>query len=75
MENRTPDYPRQWEALSKAIPQAEFEYSEMSAIGKVITGLPAPCSLHLANSSAVRYAQLFDVPQDVESYLTEVPTV
>ena len=38
----------------------------MSAIGKVITGLPAPCSLHLANSSAVRYAQLFDVPQDVE---------
>ena len=66
MENRTPEYPRQWEALSKAIPQAEFEYSEMSAIGKVITGLPAPCSLHLANSSAVRYAQLFDVPQDVE---------
>ena len=66
MENRTPEYPRQWEALSKAIPQAEFEYSEMSAIGKVITGLPAPCSLHLANSSTVRYAQLFDVPQDVE---------
>ncbi len=66
MENKTPEYPRQWEALSKAIPQAEFDYSEMSAIGKVITGLPAPCSLHLANSSAVRYAQLFDVPQDVE---------
>lgn len=66
MENKAPEYPRQWEALSKAIPQAEFDYSEMSAIGKVITGLPAPCSLHLANSSAVRYAQLFDVPQDVE---------
>lgn len=66
MENKTPEYPRQWETLSKAIPQAEFDYSEMSAIGKVITGLPVPCSLHLANSSAVRYAQLFDVPQDVE---------
>lgn len=66
MENRTPDYPRQWEALSKAIPQAEFTYSEMSAIGKVIRNLPTPCSLHLANSSTVRYAQLFDVPEEVE---------
>lgn len=66
MENRTPEYPRQWEALSKAIPQAQFDYSEMSAIGAVIKNLPAPCSLHLANSSVVRYAQLFDVPANIE---------
>ena len=66
MENRTPEYPRQWEALSKAIPQAQFDYSEMSAIGAVIRNLPAPCSLHLANSSVVRYAQLFDIPANVE---------
>ena len=66
MENRTPEYPRQWEALSKAIPQAQFNYSEMSAIGAVIKNLPAPCSLHLANSSVVRYAQLFDIPANVE---------
>lgn len=66
MENRTPEYPRQWEVLSKAIPQAQFDYSEMSAIGAVIKNLPAPCSLHLANSSVVRYAQLFDIPANVE---------
>ena len=66
MENRTPEYPRQWEALSKAIPQAQFDYSEMSAIGAVIKNLPAPCSLHLANSSVVRYAQLFDISANVE---------
>lgn len=66
MENRTPEYPRQWEALSKAIPQAQLDYSEMSAIGAVIKNLPAPCSLHLANSSVVRYAQLFDIPANVE---------
>lgn len=66
MENRTPEYPRQWEALSKAIPQAQFDYSEMSAIGAVIKNLPTPCSLHLANSSVVRYAQLFDIPANVE---------
>lgn len=66
MDNRTPDYPRGWEARSKAIPQADFAYSEMSAIGKVIRQLPVSCSLHLANSSTVRYAQLFDVPSEVE---------
>ena len=66
MENRTPEYPRQWEALSKAIPQAQFDYSEMSAIGAVIKNLSVPCSLHLANSSVVRYAQLFDIPANVE---------
>lgn len=66
MDSRTPEYPRAWEALSKQIPQAEFPYSEMSAIGKVIDHLPTPCSLHLANSSTVRYAQLFPLPQEVE---------
>lgn len=66
MDSRTPEYPRAWEALSKQIPQAEFPYSEMSAIGKVIGHLPTPCSLHLANSSTVRYAQLFPLPQEVE---------
>ena len=38
----------------------------MSAIGEVIQHLPVPCSLHLANSSVVRYAQLFDLPEEVE---------
>lgn len=66
MDNRTPDYPRQWETLAKAIPQAAFPYSEMSAIGEIIRRLPAPCSLHLANSSTVRYAQLFPLPDEVE---------
>lgn len=66
MDSRTPEYPRTWETLSKKIPQAEFPYSEMSVIGKVIGHLPTPCSLHLANSSTVRYAQLFPLPQEVE---------
>lgn len=66
IENRTPEYPRQWEQRSKEIPQADMEYSEMSAIGKVIRNLPEVCSLHLANSSAVRYAQLFEAPPQVE---------
>ncbi len=66
MEYRTPEYPRIWENKSKAIPKAVFPYSEMEAIGKVIEHLPTPSSLHLGNSSAVRYAQFFEIPNDTE---------
>ena len=62
----TPEYPKRWETKSKAIPKAQFAYSEMHAIGETLRRLPSPCSLHLANSSAVRYAQLFDLPPEVE---------
>ena len=60
------DYTRRWTSLSAAIPSPAFPYSEMGAIGEVIHRLPAPCALHLANSSVVRYAQLFPLPDGVE---------
>ncbi|MDD6891419.1 MAG: 2-succinyl-5-enolpyruvyl-6-hydroxy-3-cyclohexene-1-carboxylic-acid synthase [Bacteroidales bacterium] len=66
LENRTPDYPRQWEARSKGMPAGEFGYSEMGVTGRVIGRLPSPCTLHLANSSVVRYAQFFPLPPEVE---------
>ena len=60
------EYAQRWTRLSEAVPPAEFPYSEMGAIGEVIRRLPAPCALHLANSSVVRYAQLFPLPGGVE---------
>ena len=66
MEPRTPEYPRQWEMLAKAMPAPAFPYSQMKAIGEVLKRLPAPCSLHLGNGSTVRYAQLFPLPDEVE---------
>ena len=66
LENRTPEFPRTWENYCKTIPEPEFPYSEMAAIGALIRKLPAECSLHLANSSAVRYAQLYSIPATVE---------
>ena len=62
----TPEYPRQWEALAKALPAPAFPYSQMKAIGEVLKRLPAPCALHLGNGSTVRYAQLFPLPPGVE---------
>lgn len=66
MDSRTPEYPRQWELRSKSLPAPDFGYSEMSVIGQAIRRLPTPCSLHLGNSSAVRYAQFFPLPDQVE---------
>lgn len=66
LENKTPQYPLLWENFCKTLPQPELPYSEMSAIGVLIQALPQQCALHLANSSAVRYAQLFTVPATVE---------
>lgn len=60
------EYPKQWEYLSKKTEEPFFEYSEMSAIGALLHALPANSTLHLANSSVVRYAQMFKLPKEVE---------
>ncbi len=61
------DYPKQWEYLAKRHQEPTFDYSEMAAVGALLHALPAESStLHLANSSAVRYAQLFHLPNSVE---------
>ena len=66
LENRTTEFPRIWENNTRDLPQPEFSYSEMAAIGTLIKSLPTPAALHLGNSSAVRYAQLYTLPEDVE---------
>lgn len=66
LDNRPISYPLMWENYCKTIPEPELPYSEMAVIGKLIRTLPQPSALHLANSSTVRYAQLFAVSPDVE---------
>ena len=66
LENKTPQYPLLWENYCKELPEPQLEYSEMSAIGSLIQQLPNPSTLHLANSSTVRYAQLFPLPTTIE---------
>lgn len=66
LDGRTPEFPRTWENYCKSIPEPEFAYSEMAAIGRLIRHLPENCALHLANSSTVRYAQLYSIGDNVE---------
>ena len=66
LENKQVEYPKAWEYKSKNIPEPTFAYSEMAAIGQLIHALPTESSLHLGNSSTVRYAQLYAIPDTVE---------
>jgi 2-succinyl-5-enolpyruvyl-6-hydroxy-3-cyclohexene-1-carboxylate synthase len=66
LENKPTNYPLMWENWCKIIPEPALPYSQISVTGDLIKELPSPCSLHLANSSTVRYAQLFALPKDVE---------
>lgn len=66
LENRPCPYPQSWENLSKNIPEPDMPYSEMTAIGTLLKSLPEVSALHLGNSSSVRYAQLFSLPETIE---------
>ncbi|MBU2996097.1 2-succinyl-5-enolpyruvyl-6-hydroxy-3-cyclohexene-1-carboxylate synthase [Cellulophaga baltica] len=43
-------------------------FSDMLAFSRVATSIPENYQLHLANSSTVRYAQLFDIHESLEVY-------
>lgn len=51
-----------WMFYSQQVFNPSFTYSQMQAIGQAVENLPKNCTLHLANSSTVRYAQLFNMP-------------
>lgn len=59
------DYAPQWLECESRIQPPRLDYSEMSAIGALCAALPQDSVLHLANSSVIRYAQLYDVPASV----------
>lgn len=61
-------YAAGWSKRSREMRKAVFGYSAMSAAGSLMARLPEGCVLHLANSSAVRYAQLFDLGAGIEVY-------
>lgn len=48
------------------VPVPQFPYSGMQLVGDLVGALPEKSVLHLANSSAVRFAQLYPLPEDVQ---------
>jgi len=62
------EYCHLWEDYCQAIPDPLFSYSAMSAVGMLIKKLPQVSVLHLANSSSIRYAQLYPLSPSVEVF-------
>lgn len=60
-------YRKRWQAPPATLP--EHPYSGMKLLGDLIQHLPDNSILHLGNSSAVRYAQLFPLPSGVQKVL------
>ncbi len=48
------------------VPVPQFPYSAMQLVGDLLGTMPAGSVLHLANSSAVRFAQLYPLPEDTQ---------
>jgi len=65
---RLTDYPLPWKNLSTQISEPEFPYSEPAAIGALLKKLPKNSVLHLGNSSPLRYAQLYALPNEIDVF-------
>lgn len=59
------EYVKAWHALSEKVPEPKLSYSQVTATGNLIKMVPSGAALHLANSSTVRYAQLFSLPKAI----------
>ncbi|MCI4444031.1 MAG: 2-succinyl-5-enolpyruvyl-6-hydroxy-3-cyclohexene-1-carboxylic-acid synthase [Lentimicrobium sp.] len=46
----------------------KIPFSDFKVFGQVIPTLPEDCMLHLGNSSAIRYAQLFDINPSIQVF-------
>ncbi len=57
-------YARHWRERIDRLPSPTTRYSSLAVVGSLLSHLPEePCVLHLANSSSVRYAELFRKPR------------
>ena len=57
-------YARHWRERIDQLPSPTPRYSSLAVVGSLLSHLPEePCVLHLANSSSVRYAELFRKPR------------
>lgn len=54
-----------WQTACHRITPPSAPFSSLSAVGALIGHLPHGCILHLANSSAIRLAALFNIPRHV----------
>jgi 2-succinyl-5-enolpyruvyl-6-hydroxy-3-cyclohexene-1-carboxylate synthase len=61
-------YYNSWNEIANSISEPEVGYSQLNAIGKLISGLPKNSVLHLSNSNAIRMGHLFDIDESIKCF-------
>lgn len=59
-------YSQLWRDMCRKVVLPQPDYSELYAVKTVLEALPVHSVLHLSNSSAIRLAELFPLPEGVE---------
>jgi 2-succinyl-5-enolpyruvyl-6-hydroxy-3-cyclohexene-1-carboxylate synthase len=57
-----------WNQISKSIKEPNVEFSQLQAIGKLISNLPQNSVLQLANSNAIRMGHLFEIDKSIKCF-------
>lgn len=67
--DKEPSYISLWKESLQALPSVEIkDFSDMFIVQELLGAIPADSSLHLANSSSVRLAQLFPLKSNTTVY-------
>ncbi len=66
LDNRTPEYPRVWENYCKIIPEPEFAYSEMSAIGTLLKSLAGVMCVASGKQFGGALCAIIPIPSTIE---------
>jgi 2-succinyl-5-enolpyruvyl-6-hydroxy-3-cyclohexene-1-carboxylate synthase len=67
--DREKPYASRWRNALERLPSGEIHaFSDVLAVKELLKAIPGNASLHIANSSSVRLAQLFPVKNDVTVY-------
>lgn len=74
VKSTSPDYRSNWNKAKEKYRQGRQKYlekipfSDFSAFAEILASIPAELTVHFANSSAIRYAQLFDMQTSNKVY-------
>lgn len=61
-------YYEMWKNCADSAPAMDFPYSNLYAVQKVMKHMPAGANFNIANSTAIRIAQYFDLDESVQVY-------
>lgn len=66
--NQTEEYIKQWKEALKCITLPDVPYSSLYSVKRLMEDIPEKSIFHIANSSSIRYTNLFELKKSVTVY-------